>query len=92
MGNGDARRGVEGRGQVLMSHDVSSLVMDSLCDWAGGQNVAIVCFCFDFSARKGQPPVSMLSHKAYICTDTLLVGERMAAHRVKLLNSLIWGL
>jgi len=53
-------RGVKGRGQMLTSCDVSSLVIDSLCDHARGQNVAVACFYFDFAARKEQSLTSML--------------------------------
>ena len=45
---------------MLTSRDVSSLVIDSLCDQARGQNVAVACFYFDFAAQKEQPPTSML--------------------------------
>ena len=45
---------------MLMSSDTSSLVVDSLCDQARGQNVAITCFYFDFAARKEQSATSML--------------------------------
>jgi len=74
-----------------MSQDVSSLVIDSLCDQARGQNVAVVCFCFNFVARKEQSSASMLqttSPEKPTCINTLLVDERMAAHRAKLPNSL----
>ena len=39
---------------MLKSHGVSSLVVDKLCDQAGGQNAAITCFYFDFADRKEQ--------------------------------------
>jgi len=45
---------------VLTGHNVSSLVVDKLCDQARGQNTAVACFYFDFAARKEQPPTSML--------------------------------
>ena len=45
---------------MLTSRDVSSLVTDRLCDQAGGQNVAIACFYFDFAAQKEQSSRSML--------------------------------
>ena len=45
---------------MLTSHDVSSLVIDRLCDQARGQNVAVACFYFDFAARKEQSSTSML--------------------------------
>ena len=45
---------------MLISCDVSSVVIDSLCDRAKGQEVAVACFYFDFAARKEQSSVSML--------------------------------
>ena len=45
---------------MLTSCDVSSLVIDNLCDQAKGQNVAVACFYFDFAAQKEQSSVSML--------------------------------
>ena len=59
-GNGDQPRKMEGEGQVLTSRDVSSLVIDRLCDHAEGQNVAVACFYFDFAAQKEQSAKSML--------------------------------
>jgi len=35
-------------------------VIDSLCDQAGGQNVTVACFYFDFTAQKEQSSTSML--------------------------------
>jgi len=35
-------------------------VIDSLCDWARGQNVAIACLYLDFAARQEQSSTSML--------------------------------
>ena len=48
------------RGRVLTSCDVSPLVIDSLCDQAGGQNVTVACLYFDFAAQKEQSPANML--------------------------------
>ena len=48
------------KGQVLTSFDVSSLVIDSLCDQAEGRNVAVACFYFDFAAQKEQSSTSVL--------------------------------
>ena len=45
---------------LLTNRDASSLVVDSLCDRARGQNVAVACFYFDFAAQKEQPLTSML--------------------------------
>ena len=46
---------------MLTSYDVSSLVIDRLCDQAGRQDATVACFYFDFAARKEQSPTSMLS-------------------------------
>ena len=53
---------VEGgeRERVLTSRDVSSLVVDSLCDQARGQDTVITCFYFDFADRKEQSATSMM--------------------------------
>jgi len=45
---------------VLTGCDVSSLVVDRLCDKAIGQNTAVTCFYFDFSARKEQSVTNMM--------------------------------
>ena len=45
---------------MLTSRNVSSLVVDSLCDQARGKNVAVACFYFHFAAQKEQSPTSML--------------------------------
>jgi len=45
---------------VLTSCDVSSLVVDRLCDEARGENVAVTCFYFDFPAQKEQSSTRML--------------------------------
>jgi len=50
----------KGGESVLTSRDVSSLVVDRLCDEARGQSTAVVCFYFDFAARKEQSATSML--------------------------------
>jgi len=59
-GSGDQPRRMEGEGQVLTSRDISSLVIDSLCDQARGQNAAVACFYFDFATQKEQSSTSML--------------------------------
>ena len=45
---------------MLTRCDVSSLVIDRLCDEARGKYVAVACFYFDFAAQKEQPSTSML--------------------------------
>ena len=45
---------------MLTSHDVSSLVVDRLCDQRRGQNTAVTCFYLDFAARKEQSVASIL--------------------------------
>ena len=45
---------------MLTSRDVSSLVIDSLCDQARRQNVSVACFYFDFAAQKEQSPANTM--------------------------------
>ena len=54
---------------LLRSYDASSLVIDTLGDWARGQNGAVACFYFDFAAQKEQSPISILSSllKQVVC-------------------------
>jgi len=54
---------------VLTSRGISSLVVDRLCDQAGGHNTAVTCFYFDFAARKEQSVTSMLGSlvKQVVC-------------------------
>ena len=47
-------------GQMLTSCDVSSLVIDKLCDQASGRRAAVSCFYFDFAAQKEQSPTSIM--------------------------------
>lgn len=51
---------MEEEGQVLTRRNISSLVIDELCDQAGGQDATVVCFYFDFAAQKEQSPTNML--------------------------------
>ena len=60
LGSKDEPRWMEERWQVLTSCDVSSLVIDSLCDQARGQDVAVACFYFDFAAQKEQSSTGVL--------------------------------
>ena len=59
-GNRSDSRGREEIASVLTGRDVSSLVVDRLCDQARGQNTAVTCLYFDFAARKEQSATSML--------------------------------
>jgi len=45
---------------VLMTSDISSLVVDLLCDKAKELNAAVACFYVDFAAREEQSPTNML--------------------------------
>ena len=45
---------------MLTCHNVSSLVVDRLCDRARGQSTTVGCFYFDFAARKEQSATAML--------------------------------
>jgi len=46
---------------LLSICDASSLVIDTLGDWARGGNAAVACFYFDFAAQKEQSPTNILS-------------------------------
>ena len=45
---------------MLTSYYFSSLVIDSLCDQAREEDLAVACFYFDFAAKTEQQPTSML--------------------------------
>ena len=45
---------------MLTSRDSSSVVIDSLCNQARGQNATVACFYFDFATQNEQSPTSML--------------------------------
>jgi len=60
LGKKDQARGIERKGRVLTSRDVSSLVIDRLCDQARGRNVAVACVYFDFAARREQSSIRIL--------------------------------
>ena len=46
---------------MLRGCDDSSLVIDTLGDWARGKDAGVACFYFDFAAQKEQSPTSVLS-------------------------------
>jgi len=50
----------EERESVLTGYDVSSLVVDRLCDQSRAQNTAVTCFYLDFAARKEQSVANIL--------------------------------
>ena len=55
------RERILGEGKVsLISCDVSSLVVDTLCKQALGENAAVACFYFDFAAQEEQSPAIIL--------------------------------
>ena len=54
-----SRRGEE-RESGLTNHDISSLVVDRLCDQSKGKNTAVMCFYLDFAAQKEQSATSIL--------------------------------
>ena len=45
---------------MLISCDVSSLVVDALCEHAVQNNAAVACFYFESAAQKNQPPAAIL--------------------------------
>ena len=60
LGNKNEPEGMQGKWRVLTGGDVSSLVIDYLCDRAGGENATVACFYFDFAAKKEQPSARVL--------------------------------
>ena len=44
---------------MLISYDVSSLVIDTLCKQAVGENAAVACFYFDFASQEQQSPAAV---------------------------------
>jgi len=56
LGNKDELRNNGRKGQALTSHNVSSLVIDSLCDQNGEKNATVACIYFDFAAQNDQSP------------------------------------
>jgi len=54
------REDSRGRKVLLISCDVSSLVIDTLCQQAVGGNTAVACIYFDFAAQEEQSPASVL--------------------------------
>ena len=45
---------------MLTSRGGSSLVVDWLCEWTGGEHTTVSCFYFDFAARKEHTATNML--------------------------------
>ena len=74
---------MEEKGQVLTSDDVSSLVIDNLCDRARGQNAAVACFYFDFAAQNEQSPTNMLGSllKQLVCGQGEIPEEISRAYQ-----------
>jgi len=60
LGNKNEPRGVDEKGQELTSRNVSSVVIDNLCNQAREQNATVACFYFDFADQNEQSLASML--------------------------------
>ena len=45
---------------MLTRRDVSSLVIDTLCNQARGRNATVACYYFDFASQNEQSPASIL--------------------------------
>jgi len=56
LGNKEEPRDNGRKGQALTRHNVSSLVIDILCDQDREQNATVTCFYFDFAAQNDQSP------------------------------------
>ena len=46
---------------MLISWNISSLVIDTLCKKAVEENASVACFYFDFAVQEGQSPDAILS-------------------------------
>ena len=68
---------------MLTSSDISSLVIDILCDQAGGRNATVACFYFDFAAQNEQSPANMLGSllKQMVCGQEVIPGEIWQAYQ-----------
>ena len=60
LGNTNDPQGVEWKRQVLTSRNVSSVVIDNLCNQTRGQDATVACFYFDSAAQEEQSPGNML--------------------------------
>ena len=83
LGNKGEPQRMEEKWQVLMSDDVSSLVIDSLCDQTRGQNSTVACFYFDYVAQNEQSPTNMLGSllKQLVCGQEEIPEEISRAYR-----------
>ena len=79
----DEPQGMEEKWQVLTSDDVSSLIIDNLCDQARGQNAAVACFYFDFAVQNEQFPTNMLGSllKQLVCGQDEVPEEISRAYQ-----------
>ena len=68
---------------MLTNRDDSSLVIDSLCDQAGGRNATVACFYFDFAAQNEQSPTNMLGSllKQLVCGQGEIPEEISRAYQ-----------
>ena len=74
---------MEEKGQALTSDDASSLVIDSLCNQARGQNATVACFYFDYAAQNEQSPTNMLGSllKQLVCGQEEIPEEISRAYQ-----------
>jgi len=52
---------LKGRNVLLINYDVSSLVIDSLCEQAVERNTGVACFYFDFAVKEERSLEAILS-------------------------------
>ena len=60
LGNTSKPLGAEEKWQVLTRYNVSSIVIENLCNQAKGRSVTVACFYFDFAAQNEQSPTIVL--------------------------------
>ena len=51
---------LEERKVLLIGCEISSLVIDTLCEQAVERKAAVACFYFDFAAQEEQSPAAIL--------------------------------
>jgi len=76
---------------LLTNCDLSSLVIDKLCDEAIGQETAVTCFYFDFATRKEQSPINMLGSLLKQLVSRFVTVPDSIIHEFENQKKLIWG-
>jgi len=73
---------------MLTSDKTSSLVIDTLCEQAQGQNIAVLFFYCDYQAQKGQSAVNMIGG---LLRQVISGGAGIPGEIQRAFNGLGWG-